>query len=152
MRTAALQRYYWSISWLVHCYGNLLADFLFASRRIFVGLFNYAISSYQSRELWPPATASTSPKILSAVRSRVVWLRCLEADSVVSGFSLLLLAFSGFYSDSARLLRLLVGIRPSEYIRSSCFSFYSLLLSPSSLLFPFSPDGRRATPGRQCLA
>ena len=63
-----------------------------------------SISYYQSRELWLPATASTSPKILSAVRSRVVRLRCLEADFIVSGFPLLLLAFPSFSSDSARLL------------------------------------------------
>ena len=57
-------------------------------------------------------------------------------------FLVLLLAFFGFSSASARLLRLLVGIRPDEYIRTSCFSFYTLLLSPSSLLFPLYPDGR----------
>ena len=67
-------------------------------------------------------------------------------------FPVLLLAFSGFSSASARLLRLLVGIRPDEYIRTSCFSFYTLLLSPSSLLFPFSPNGQQAMPGRQWLA
>ena len=100
------------------------------------------ISSYQSREVWPPTTSS---KILSAVGSRVLRLRWLEADFIVSGFPCicspfpasprLLLGFFGSSSESGQ-----TNIFPPPASASTRFSFPQPL---SSSLSPPTGDGRR---------
>ena len=102
------------------------------------------ISSYQRREVWPPTTVSTSFKILSAVGSRVLRLRWLEADFVVSGFPCfcspfpasprLLLGFFGSSSESGQ-----TNIFPPPASASTRFSFPQPL---SSSLSPPTGDAR----------
>ena len=110
------------------------------------------ISSYQSREVWPPTTVSTSFKILSAVGSRVLRLRWLEADFIVSGFPC-------FYSPFPASTRLLLGVSGSSSesgqanifaapaSASTAFSFPHPL---SSSLSPPTGDGRRQGDSASC--